>query len=135
MPVTSVIFDVGHVLYDWDPRILYERLFDDEQALDAFLRDVATREWHFQHDAGRPFAETSAELIARCARGKHAALTYEPSVLPDGTLAPREVVARVGIGTRVRMIFKDIGAGIALPLWTVDEAAAQPANPWRYPVE
>ena len=65
MPVTSVIFDVGHVLYDWDPRILYERLFDDEQALDAFLRDVATREWHFQHDAGRPFAETSAELIAR----------------------------------------------------------------------
>jgi 2-haloacid dehalogenase len=65
VPVTSVIFDVGHVLYDWDPRVLYERLFDDEQALDAFLRDVATREWHFQHDAGRPFAETSAELIAR----------------------------------------------------------------------
>ena len=64
MPVTSVIFDVGHVLYDWDPRILYERLFDDERALDAFLRDVATREWHFQHDAGRPFAETSAELTA-----------------------------------------------------------------------
>lgn len=65
MGPTSVIFDVGHVLYDWDPRFLYERLFDDEQALDAFLRDVATREWHFQHDAGRPFAETSAELIAR----------------------------------------------------------------------
>jgi 2-haloacid dehalogenase len=64
MPVTSVIFDVGNVLYDWDPRARYERLFDDEQALDAFLRDVATREWHFQHDAGRPFAETSAELIA-----------------------------------------------------------------------
>lgn len=61
---TSVIFDVGHVLYDWDPRVLYERLFDDERALDAFLRDVATREWHFQHDAGRPFAETSAELSA-----------------------------------------------------------------------
>ena len=61
---TSVIFDVGHVLYDWDPRALYGRLFDDEQALDAFLRDVATREWHFQHDAGRPFAETSAELAA-----------------------------------------------------------------------
>jgi 2-haloacid dehalogenase len=62
---TSVIFDIGHVLYDWDPRFLYGRLFEDERALDAFLRDVATREWHFQHDAGRPFAETSAELIAR----------------------------------------------------------------------
>lgn len=29
----------------------------------------------------------SAALIAQAARGKHAALTYEPSALPDGTLA------------------------------------------------
>ena len=61
---TAVIFDVGRVLYDWDPRILYERLIDDDRALDAFLRDVVTHEWHFQHDAGRDFAETSAELAA-----------------------------------------------------------------------
>ncbi|MDO7844637.1 HAD family hydrolase [Sphingomonas immobilis] len=59
-----VIFDVGNVLYDWNPRFLYERLIADDRALDAFLRDVATKEWHFQHDAGRPFAETSAELAA-----------------------------------------------------------------------
>ena len=62
--ITAVIFDVGNVLYDWDPRFLYERLIEDEQALDAFLRDVVTVEWHLQHDAGRPFAETSAELAA-----------------------------------------------------------------------
>jgi 2-haloacid dehalogenase len=60
-----VIFDVGNVLFDWNPRFLYERLIDDDRALDAFLRDVATKEWHFQHDAGRPFAETSAELSAQ----------------------------------------------------------------------
>ena len=65
MRPTSIVFDVGHVLYDWDPRFLYERLIPEGEALDAFLRDVCTREWHFQHDAGRPFAETSAELIAR----------------------------------------------------------------------
>ena len=59
---TAVIFDVGRVLYDWDPRILYERLIDDDRALDAFLRDVVTIDWHFQHDAGRDFADTSAEL-------------------------------------------------------------------------
>ena len=29
----------------------------------------------------------SAALIAEAARGKHAALTYEPAALPDGTLA------------------------------------------------
>ena len=61
----AVVFDVGNVLYDWNPRFLYERLIEDDRALDAFLRDVATKEWHFQHDAGRPFAETSAELAAR----------------------------------------------------------------------
>jgi 2-haloacid dehalogenase len=62
--VTAVVFDVGNVLYSWDPRLLYERLIDDDRALDAFLRDVVTHDWHFQHDAGRPFAETSAELCA-----------------------------------------------------------------------
>ncbi|MCU6454506.1 HAD family phosphatase [Sphingomonas sp. A2-49] len=61
---TAVIFDVGRVLYDWDPRILYRRLIDDDRALDAFLRDVVTHEWHFQHDAGRDFVDTSAELAA-----------------------------------------------------------------------
>ncbi len=67
---TAVIFDVGMVLYDWDPRYLYakvfaERLIGGDRALDAFLDIVVTRAWHFQHDAGRPFAETSAELIAQ----------------------------------------------------------------------
>jgi 2-haloacid dehalogenase len=63
--VRAVVFDVGNVLVDWNPRFLYERLIEDDRALDAFLRDVVTHEWHFQHDAGRPFAETSAELSAR----------------------------------------------------------------------
>lgn len=62
---SAVIFDIGNVLFHWDPRYLYERLIDDDQALDAFLRDIVTHEWHFQHDAGRDFADTSAELSAR----------------------------------------------------------------------
>lgn len=67
---TAVIFDVGMVLYDWNPRYLYAKVFaersiGDDRALDAFLDTVVTRAWHFQHDAGRPFAETSAELIAQ----------------------------------------------------------------------
>ena len=62
---TAVIFDIGRVLYRWDPRFLYERHISDPEALDAFLRDVVTIPWHFQHDAGRDFADTSAELIAQ----------------------------------------------------------------------
>lgn len=62
--LAAVIFDVGRVLYDWDPRFLYERLIEDDRALDAFLAEVVTPEWHFQHDSGRDFADTSAELAA-----------------------------------------------------------------------
>jgi 2-haloacid dehalogenase len=69
---TSVIFDVGNVLYRWEPEALYERLIDDDRALAAFLGEVCTKEWHFQHDAGRDFADTSAELTARFPQ--HAAL-------------------------------------------------------------
>ena len=69
---SAVIFDVGNVLFHWNLRFLYERLIPEDEALDAFLRDVVTIDWHFQHDMGRPFAETSAELIARYP--EHAAL-------------------------------------------------------------
>lgn len=63
MTVTAVVFDVGKVLVEWDPRHLYEKLIPDAAELTVFLRSVVTHAWHFQHDAGRPFAETSAELI------------------------------------------------------------------------
>ncbi len=63
--IAAVIFDIGNVLFPWHPRILYKRLIPDDQALDVFLRDVVSEQWHFQHDAGRDFADTSAELIAQ----------------------------------------------------------------------
>lgn len=62
--IRAVIFDIGNVLFHWHPRYLYERLIGDDQALDAFLADVVTLDWHFQHDAGRDFADTAAELTA-----------------------------------------------------------------------
>jgi 2-haloacid dehalogenase len=60
-----VIFDIGNVISRWDIRFLYEKLIKDPDELDWFLAHVVTPEWHFQHDAGRPFADTSAELIAK----------------------------------------------------------------------
>ena len=64
IPVRAVVFDVGNVLVEWSPHYLYEKLIPDAAARAVFLRDVVTPDWHFQHDAGRPFAETSAELIS-----------------------------------------------------------------------
>ncbi|MHA1544192.1 MAG: HAD family phosphatase, partial [Alphaproteobacteria bacterium] len=52
---TSVIFDIGKVLIDWDPRALYEKLIDDAEELDWFLKEVVSFEWHHEHDRGLPF--------------------------------------------------------------------------------
>ena len=81
VPVSTVVFDVGNVLVDWNPRYLYEKLIDDEVVLDTFLATVVTPEWHFQHDAGRPFAETSAELIAEYPQHRDLIAAWGPRFL------------------------------------------------------
>jgi 2-haloacid dehalogenase len=62
--ITTVVFDVGKVLFEWDLRHLFAKLIDEPLELDWFLANVVTPEWHFQHDAGRPLAEMAAELVA-----------------------------------------------------------------------
>ena len=53
-------------------------------------------------------------------------------VTPDGVLASPADVARVGIGTRVRMVFTDVAAGLSLPQWSIDEDATAKTPIWRY---
>ena len=60
-----VIFDLGGVLIDWDPRHLYRKLIDDAGEMERFLATVCTRDWNERQDAGRSFAEAVAELSAR----------------------------------------------------------------------
>ncbi len=60
---SAVVFDLGGVLIDWDPRHLYRKMFGgDDAAMEAFLATVCTPEWNARQDAGRPFAEAVAQL-------------------------------------------------------------------------
>jgi 2-haloacid dehalogenase len=60
------IFDLGGVLLHWDPRLLYRKLFNgDEAAVDHFLATVCTTEWNERQDAGRSFADATMELLPR----------------------------------------------------------------------
>jgi len=61
----AVLFDIGNVFVHWDPRLLYEKLIHDREELDHFLTHVVTLAWHTEHDRGRPFAESVAELSGR----------------------------------------------------------------------
>jgi 2-haloacid dehalogenase len=59
----TVVFDLGGVLIDWDPRHLYRTLFcGDHAAMERFLSEVCTPAWNQQQDAGRPWAEAVAVL-------------------------------------------------------------------------
>lgn len=60
-PVSTVIFDLGAVLIDWNPRYLYRKIFDDEAKVDHFLREICPPEWNKTLDAGRPFAQAVAD--------------------------------------------------------------------------
>lgn len=63
--IKNVVFDLGGVLIEWDPRYLYRKLLPDEKAVDHFLREVCSPEWNVRQDAGRTIAEAEDELIHR----------------------------------------------------------------------
>ncbi len=64
MEITTIIFDFGGVLVDWNPRHLYRREFEDDAAMEAFLTHIGWEEWNLQQDKGRPLAEAT-ELLQR----------------------------------------------------------------------
>lgn len=65
LPIEVVVFDLGGVLVDWNPRYLYRQLFNDDDAMERFLAEVCSPEWNEKQDAGRPWSEALTELTAR----------------------------------------------------------------------
>lgn len=64
--ISAVVFDIGGVLLDWDPRYLYRRLFGaDEAAMERFLAEVCTPQWHAAQDRGYPVGQACQELADR----------------------------------------------------------------------
>lgn len=63
---TAVVFDIGKVLIEWDPRHLYRELFGgDEDLMEHFLGTVCTPEWNLEQDRGRPWDEAVRLLAAQ----------------------------------------------------------------------
>ena len=60
----AILFDLGGVLIQWDPRRHYRTLFSSEADMEYFLAEVCTGEWNRTIDAGKPFREAVAERQA-----------------------------------------------------------------------
>ncbi|MGF1510704.1 MAG: HAD family hydrolase [Myxococcota bacterium] len=57
-----VVFDLGGVLIDWNPRYLFRQLLEPQE-VERFIQDVVPPDWNEQMDAGKPFAEAIRERV------------------------------------------------------------------------
>ena len=63
--IDTIIFDLGGVLIDWNPRYVYRKIFKTEEEIEWFLENVTTSEWNENQDAGYPLHKATEELIAK----------------------------------------------------------------------
>lgn len=61
----TIIFDLGAVLIDWNPRYLYRKIFKTEEEIDWFFKNICTSEWNDEQDAGRSLEEATRELVEK----------------------------------------------------------------------
>ena len=62
--IDTIIFDLGGVLIDWNPKYVYREVFNgDEERVDWFLNTVCTHTWNEEHDAGRFLADGTELLV------------------------------------------------------------------------
>jgi 2-haloacid dehalogenase len=64
-PPTAAVFDVGNVLYGWDPDAFLVRQIADDEARLRFIEDADVYGWHESLDGGRPYAEAAAEFTEK----------------------------------------------------------------------
>ena len=59
----TIIFDLGGVLIDWNPKYLYRQIFDEEDDVNFFLENICTMSWNEEQDAGRSWTEATAHKV------------------------------------------------------------------------
>ncbi len=119
---TAVVFDLGGVLVDFDPRHLYRQLIPDEAEMERFLGEVATQEWNLEHDRGRSFDEGVALLTRQHPEHAELIAAYRdrwPEML-RGPLQPTVDVLAELHATGVRLL--------ALTNWSAETFVHAPAR-------
>ena len=59
------VFDLGGVFVEWDPMLLFRKLFDTEDEALWFHQEICTKDWNLEFDAGDIFSEGVARLTTR----------------------------------------------------------------------
>jgi 2-haloacid dehalogenase len=60
----TIIYDLGNVLVQWDPRFVFdEKYFNSEKDRAFFFDHICTADWNERQDEGRSIVEGTMELI------------------------------------------------------------------------
>jgi 2-haloacid dehalogenase len=63
--INTIIFDLGAVLIDWNPRYMYNNVFQTEEEVEWFLENICTPDWNENQDAGYSLQKATDELVAK----------------------------------------------------------------------
>lgn len=64
--IKAIIFDLGGVLIDWNPRYVFdENYFESEEKRKYFFENICTSDWNEEQDAGRSIVEGTEILVAQ----------------------------------------------------------------------
>ena len=63
--IKTIVFDLGGVLVDWNPKYVYRTIFDTEEKVDWFVTNICSLEWNEEQDGGRLISEANKILIAK----------------------------------------------------------------------
>lgn len=74
--IDTIIFDLGGVLIDWNPRYVYKQLYLTEDAMEHFLSEICTNSWNEKQDEGRSFQEATELLINNFPEYKNEIIAY-----------------------------------------------------------
>ena len=61
----TIVFDLGGVLIDWNPRHLYEKIFSDLDEMEYFLKEVCSPDWNSHMDVDKSFLDGIDELVPK----------------------------------------------------------------------
>jgi len=62
--INTIIFDLGGVLVDWNPKYVYRKIFNgDEEKVDWFLNTICTSDWNIEQDGGRTLKDATDLLV------------------------------------------------------------------------
>lgn len=96
----NLVFDLGKVLLRWDPRLLFRKVFDDEEKMEWFLANVCDLDWILARDKGSSFAEGARQSSEQYPEFAFALQAFDkrwhetlPGVIPETAAILRQLHA------------------------------------------